>query len=192
LVINYNSQTPPRLAELIAEARIPAIWINDKREADCVFPDDFGAAKSATERLIAEGHTRIAYAGWTPGPHYSMVDRLAGYQAAMAERGLTENIALLEQTPATVLFSTQEPPTAVLCYSPDTLATVWEANRSVKLVVIHAEPYTTLEHAFDTWLLPDYTLGAAAVELLVQKIALPQGLCTPRALPLSFHKGDKQ
>lgn len=191
LILNYNSQTPPRLAELIAEAKIPAIWINDQREADCVYADDFSAARDATRQLVIEGHLRVAYAGWTPGPHYSMAARLAGYRAALAERGLPENSVLLEQAPATALFSSHEPPTAVLCYSPDTLATVWEATRSVKLVVIHAEPYTTLGRAFDTWLLPDYALGQAAVELLMQKIALPQEPCPPRILPLSFHQGDR-
>lgn len=187
LVINYNSQAPPRLAELIAQAKIPAIWINDNRDADCVFPDDFAAAQAATERLIAAGHTRIGYAGWMPGPHYSMGDRLTGYQAAMAARGLAERVALLEKEPASSLFATADPPTAVVCYSPAVLQSVWEiAPRNCALTVFHHELYTTLEHTFDTWLLPDHTLGATAVELLMQKIDQPESLRPPHALAFTF------
>lgn len=189
LVINYNSQTPPRLAELIMAAKIPAIWINDKRAFDCVFPDDFAAAKSATEHLIAAGHTRIGYAGWMPGPHYSMGDRLAGYQAALATHGLSECFVLLEQAPVTQFWTISEPPTAVLCYSPDVLKIVWEvAPKNCALVVIHSESYATLERTFDTWLLPDYALGRAAVELLMQKIDAPEQLCAPRAILLAFQQ----
>ncbi len=187
LVINYNSHTPPRLAELIAQAKIPAIWVNDRRESDCVFPDDLAAAKSATERLIAAGHTRIGYAGWMPGPHYSMGDRLAGYQAAMASHGLDECVALLEREPASSLFATSDRPTAVVCYSPVVLQSVWEtAPQKCALVVFHNEPYTTLEHTFDTWLLLDYTLGTVAIEQLMQKINQPESLRPPQALAFTF------
>jgi hypothetical protein len=54
--------------------------------------------------------------------------------------------------------------------------------------VIHSESYATLERTFDTWLLPDYALGRAAVELLMQKIAAPERLCAPRAILLTFQQ----
>jgi LacI family transcriptional regulator len=184
VILNYNSNTPPHLAGQIAKAGIPAIWINDKRSADCVYPDDFAAARDATLYLIAQGHTRIGYAGWTPGPHYSMADRLAGYQAALKPNQLLEILSLWGQPSRENLFE-NNPPTAVLCYSPHLLPTLWSlAPKGTEFVVFHSEPYVTLEHRFLTWLLPDYTLGKEAVSNLIQKISTPSVLCAPQAISL--------
>jgi DNA-binding LacI/PurR family transcriptional regulator len=53
--------------------------------------DDDYAARRATEHLIGLGHTSIAFVGGGTGAHWAHVDRqrLAGYEAAMAEAGLT-------------------------------------------------------------------------------------------------------
>jgi LacI family transcriptional regulator len=184
VILNYNSHTPPHLATQISEAGIPAIWINDKRSADCVYPDDFAAARDATLSLIAQGHTSIGYAGWGPGPHYSMGDRLAGYQAALKTQKLPETVSLWDQSPRENPFE-NTPPTAVLCYSPHLLPALWKlAPKGTEFVVFHIEPYVTLEHRFTTWLLPDYTLGKEAVRSLIQKIAIPSALCAPQAIAL--------
>jgi DNA-binding LacI/PurR family transcriptional regulator len=181
LILNYNSEAPPALAERIAQAKIPAIWINDRRAFDSVYPDDFEGARAATHARIAEGHARIGYAGWSPGPHYSMADRLDGYRAALEESGLEEHVALLERESPVVLAGC----TAVLCYSPDVLKIAWQAGLRTKFSVIHASPFSTLEQDFTTYLLPDHALGRAAIELLMQKINSPDTPIPSHALPLT-------
>lgn len=192
LIVNYNSQTPPDLAQRIAAAKTPALWINDKRHADCVHPDDFAGAYAAVERFVADGHTRIGYVGWTPGPHYSMADRLAGYRAAVAAHGLPERVVLLGRQSPESLLAAPEPPTAALCYAREPLAALWRvpAARTLALSLFHYEPFSTLERAFDTWVLPDAALGAAAVERLLQKIDAPDQPIPALALPPVWARGE--
>jgi DNA-binding LacI/PurR family transcriptional regulator len=184
LILNYNSEAPPTLAERIAQARIPAIWINDKKEFDAVYPDDFEGARAATLALIAAGHTSIGYAGWSPGPHYSMADRLDGYRAALEASGLAEHVALLDTPSPDMLTGC----TAALCYSPEVLKTLWQCGLRAELSVIHAYPFSTLERDFDTSLLPDHALGLAAIALLMQKINNPEVPLPSLALPLTRTK----
>jgi len=61
LLIDYINDFPPQMAELIESRNIPAVWLNVRRERDCVTPDDFQAGYDATRHLIAAGHARIAY-----------------------------------------------------------------------------------------------------------------------------------
>jgi len=61
-----------------------------------VVVDNFGAAKEITEHLISLGHTRIGHAhiglsNWD----FSGRERLAGYQAALAEAGIERDDALV-------------------------------------------------------------------------------------------------
>src|SRR6185295_16580276 len=62
LLINYHVDVPQRMIELIHEHGIPSVWINTKQKSDCAFPDDLGASREATEKLLALGHRRIFYA----------------------------------------------------------------------------------------------------------------------------------
>jgi LacI family transcriptional regulator len=181
VVLNYNSQVPGDLAERLAQAKLPAVWINDKREHDAVYPDDFQGAQSATEDLIRAGHTQIGYIGWAPGPHYSMADRVAGYRAAMTAHGLPERAVLLGQTSAESLLPGC---TAVLCYTPDVLDAAYRLCPQAELVTICATPYRTLDRSISTWLLPDYELGANAIEMLMAKLGSPETPLPARALPL--------
>lgn len=94
LIIKYDNHVPSAMISQLDHYRIPYVWVNVKRETDCVYPDDFAGAKEATERFIGLGHKRIAYADFSYDPsdeqeHYSGVDRAAGYEAAMKGAGLT-------------------------------------------------------------------------------------------------------
>jgi DNA-binding LacI/PurR family transcriptional regulator len=94
LIVNYHTTPPAHMVELIEKYKIPSIWINNRRDQNAVFPDEFAAGRQMTERLIAAGHQRIAYLDrWylsvaTAEPHYSRVDRYRGYSMAMQEAGL--------------------------------------------------------------------------------------------------------
>jgi len=91
ILVNYNTNEPPRLAEIIHQHRIPAVWINAKRSMDCVYPDDRQAGRLLAEYLLGLGHRRILYFDMhlihTAQRHYSRVDRFAGWSEAMAAAG---------------------------------------------------------------------------------------------------------
>jgi len=78
LLIAYMAGFPPVLADLIEQYRIPSVWLNAKRDHDCVYPDDRGGMELATRHLVELGHQRIAFFSVFPGGHYSSRDRRAG------------------------------------------------------------------------------------------------------------------
>jgi LacI family transcriptional regulator len=97
LLLSYHTNVPKLLATAIRRRKVPAVWINHNLPDNCVYLDDRGAAIDATNRLIALGHRRIAYVNiWQASgeaaaiQHYSMIDRLAGYRAALRQLGLPE------------------------------------------------------------------------------------------------------
>lgn len=95
LLIKYDNHVPQRMIDHLEHFHIPHVWINVARSHNCVHPDDFTAAREATERLIALGHQRIAYLDDSYDPsdteeHYSSRYRYDGYQAAMKGAGLPE------------------------------------------------------------------------------------------------------
>ncbi len=97
LLIKYDNHVPQRMIDHLDRFQIPHVWINVARKHDCVHPDDFAAAREATERLIALGHQRIAYVecSYDPsdtGEHYSSRYRYEGYREAMKAAGLQEII----------------------------------------------------------------------------------------------------
>lgn len=61
LLLNYTHDVPPHFEDFLQRYRLPAVWLNHKHAFNAVFPDDFGAARKATEQLLAFGHRRIAF-----------------------------------------------------------------------------------------------------------------------------------
>lgn len=127
LVITYTCGLPPRLEALVSANRLPAVWVNRRRTADCVLFADRAATHAATRRLADLGHQRIVYVDHagdsasgqtvsnpTAGEHHSVGERLTGYRQAMRELGL----APIEPhgDPLRWLTAPQRP-TAVLGYS---------------------------------------------------------------------------
>ena len=93
----------------------------DAARSPCVDPDDQQAAQTLTEHLLDLGHRRI---GFITGPegHSASASRLAGYQAAMADRGLQTEANLIRPGRFTsdsgadataALLALPEPPTAI-------------------------------------------------------------------------------
>jgi LacI family transcriptional regulator len=50
--------------------------------------DNRGGARMATEHLLALGHSRIGFIGYAPAEHTGVVERLRGYQDALASAGV--------------------------------------------------------------------------------------------------------
>ncbi len=64
----------------------------DDPRADAVVADNVDGSRRATEHLIAAGHTRIGFVGGL-GAIQTGAERLAGYEAAMRDHGLTPHVA---------------------------------------------------------------------------------------------------
>jgi len=77
--------------EVLRQRGVPTVLI-DRRlpdyDLDVVRGDTFTGGRILTEHLVAEGYRDIAFVGGTPGVS-SLVDRLGGYEQAMAQAGLT-------------------------------------------------------------------------------------------------------
>lgn len=92
LLVNYTHQIPPQVAEAIDQSAIPTVWLNVKRDFDCVYPDDVAAGRMATEYLIQRGYRKIAYFHLGGSGHYSEEDRRKGYLDAMKAAGLSPQV----------------------------------------------------------------------------------------------------
>ncbi|WP_020652424.1 LacI family DNA-binding transcriptional regulator [Massilia niastensis] len=125
----------------INEAEIPAVVVAcglpDAR-VGAVSIDDYDAAYRMTRHLIALGHQRIGFVVGHPNQTAS-ARRLAGYRAAIAEKGADASEELVVQgmftyrsglDAAELLLSLGERPTAIFCSNDDmAAATVAVAHR---------------------------------------------------------------
>jgi LacI family transcriptional regulator len=120
-LINFAPELDEVTRKTLAKVGLPAIWINDKRPVNAVYPDELDGAKRLTRHLLACGHRRISFVYVIPrwvltyesaetiepsalrairptaertkrSSHYSNDDREQGYCKAMAEAGLSADI----------------------------------------------------------------------------------------------------
>ena len=217
LLINYKMGVPPKLTELITRHRIPSIWIESNRTTDCVCFDHIEGARRATEYLLAMGHRRVAFvdnhhdtpATDEPGRHhFSLADRRTGYRQAMSEAGFEPwLIHMGDRTPAAsdrVAWSrtwlskpASQRPTAVLTYVPATGLPVLWAALSLGLRVPEDLSLMTFGGRHEAnglpltrMYLPEYEIGLAAVEMLLQKIERPRRPIPTRRLSISLEPGQ--
>lgn len=87
---------PETAQEIIANESVPVVLIGDKSDdAPYIVPDDEAGGYLATRHLLGLGHERIVYfVSSTIRPHYSVIERRAGYERAMSEAGLQSSIAV--------------------------------------------------------------------------------------------------
>ena len=207
LLINYNAEVPPAMPAIITRHDIPSVWINAKREADCVHPDDFAAARQATERLIALGHRRIGFVEFGGVAHYSAADRRSGCRAALTAAGLGPPELLegggasatrAEQACAWLRRPAGDRPTAVLAYGAGLALPIVHAAAlcgvqvpgDLSVITIADELDVNLGRPIDTFVLPQELMGRTAVGMLVEKMAEPSHAQPPRAIPLAFAPGS--
>jgi LacI family transcriptional regulator len=205
LLVNYNADVPKAMEDLLQENRLPSIWVNACRDADCVFPDDKAAAKSATERMAGFGHTRISFVQYTNVTHYSALDRENGYRDAMTALGLipevispASGIIRLDEAENLLRKPAGQRPSAFLCYAPEAAATLMYGAarcgllvpRDLSLMTFHEQTYAATGQPIDTMTLPEYEMGRVSVELLLQKIADPALPLPPRPLTCAYGKGE--
>lgn len=82
---------PDWLVGALSRYRIPAIWMNQKLDSDCVYPDDRGLMRRQVDRLITLGHRHVLFIG-TSTTHFSEVERQAGLREQMEHYGLRPRV----------------------------------------------------------------------------------------------------
>lgn len=197
LLINYHAAIPQRMIDLIEQYELPSIWINVDRDSDSVRPDDAGAGREATERLLGAGHRNIVYldANWDRSEaagtlHYSRRARFDGHCAALREAGLSAHrLADRNEGPACyqqrlhALLTAPQAPTAVVCYSGDEITLLREVAyglglqlpRQLSTIVFQSEGSIHSSLCRDSaMVVPESKMGQTAVNLLMQRIAAPQ------------------
>jgi LacI family transcriptional regulator len=204
LLVSYTYEAPDQLLQLLDRHRIPAMWMNRKLDADCVYPDDGAAGRLATEHLIALGHRQIAYLSFrAPGGHYSAGDRLRGYRSAMAAAGLTS----IEASPladrdeeldhVAQWLSSADRPQAVVTYEDGEAAVVLMAAArlglsvpgDLSLMAIRGGSGRLGGVAVTGMEIRHGQMGHRAVEQLMTKIEKPAEKLPPLAIPPTFLEG---
>ena len=135
------------MIEHLAATGLPVVLVETLVRGDkfhCVLADNVDAGYLATRHLVQLGHRRIAA---LPGPakYSSLVDRLRGYYAALAEAGLASRPEYLPAPQSgspkkgylqmKQLLDLAEPPTAVFAVSDKSAFGALEAVRERGLVV---------------------------------------------------------
>ncbi|MGW9494094.1 LacI family DNA-binding transcriptional regulator [Streptomyces prasinus] len=114
-----------------AAARTPLVLLGERvHDLPCphVTIDNTGAAREATEHLLAQGRRRIAAVGRQTGPHAATsATRLTGYRQALGQAGIAYDETLAPAVAAyhradgadavRALLDLPEPPDAVLCFA---------------------------------------------------------------------------
>lgn len=198
LLIKYDSAIPEPMRAFIAGSGFPAIWINSKQPADCIYPDDYDAARRATEHLIAQGHERIAHVDWLRPDHYSREDRMGGYLDAMAQAG-KPSCVLQEWPDLTDAASIRrscgwlleaDRPTGVLTYSGEVAVALYHIATvlglsvpgDLSLLTFTDSASNPIGPPFATLRLPQREIGKEAVQMLIEKIEMPSLIHPPRPM----------
>lgn len=122
------------LLEILDGAGMPYVVVKRRvrgRKINCVISDDVTGAKLATSHLLDLGHRRIGFV--CAKAHLTLgQERLAGYRAALAERGIEYDAGLVRQRPN---FTTEEGYRAVrdLLESPSPPGAVFVASDTMAL-----------------------------------------------------------
>ncbi len=210
MLVDYISGIPQRMVALLHETKLPAVWMNSKQASDCIYPDDFAAARQATEHLLSLGHRRIAFVRYMYGSdgdlHYSLFDRVFGYETAMKAAGLAPHIIWDRQRVPSdrriqrslEWLSRPDRPTAVIAdheavgvavlYTAATLG--MRPAKELSLLAISNDPKDETGLFMDRHIVPFREMGTTAVEMLMSKIADPETPLSPRVVPFLVKAGS--
>jgi LacI family transcriptional regulator len=186
LLINYHRSAPPALQQLVDDTGVPAVWLNEKRERDTVYADDFNAGAEATRRLLDAGHQRVVYVSHKltdPVTHYSEQDRGDGYQEVMRQAGLEpEALTTLDADQRMAWLNRRlaaaDRPTGFVCYGGKQVEELLHAAARRGLacpehvsVVSFGEGFVQVAgQKIDTYKIPANDVGRAGVQQLLQRV----------------------
>lgn len=205
LLISYTAKAPQQMIQILRERHMPAIWINSKLDADCVYPNDYEGGCIAAKTLIDAGHRRLGWLESVPTAHYSLADRREGFFDTARAAGLQPvtlpGLNLPERTnrieALAEVFRGADRPTGVSGYCGHCIESMLLAARGIcripeQLSVVgidqgpvarYHEPPVTQAGA------SAYRVGERAMELLEQRIAAPDQPLPPEPIPCRFKAG---
>lgn len=110
-IILMGTTYSPRHAAAFRKCKVPLVVTGQKFPGiNCVYNDDFGAARDLAGRMINRGYRHFSYIGVTEKDLAVGIERRKGVQAAMEEAGLDPD----ELARATVSFTPENIRSAVL------------------------------------------------------------------------------
>ena len=207
LIVDYTHHVSPGIISRIKNFVLPKVWINTKRDFNCVYPDNMKAGIEATDKLIKLGHKNIAYItdiSYQPSKfneHYSIFDRYDGYAYAMKKADLKPRKfngdrkivqKNLQEKYFTKILSNKNRPTAIVLYWSSLVPAVLSSARKLKinipdeLSIVTFAGCTTLNDGLcaSAMIEPEREMGIESIKMLNRKIKMPDKRI--QSLPLSF------
>ncbi len=174
-------------------AGLPVVLLNCSMKDDslsAVLPDDYGAARQATELCLQKGHTRIGYINLLDKT-VAAEERLAGYRDALEQHGIAFQPELVHigyltlmfkksvaVEAATALMSLAQPPTAIFCGNDHIAMAVYETLKDlgkkiphdVAIIGFDDEQLVTLNltPTLSSMDFPFFTMGRRAIHYLLE------------------------
>ncbi len=215
LLVNYNVHIPNKLIQIIENSSLPAVWINVNRKSDCLYPNDYKAAREAVRHLVARGYKKIAYVSYSfeqhdllEPTHYSIIDRYRGYLDEVKALGLKPLEPILpecklprkERLNFTYNWLMKKNrPDAIIAYARSTaLPIIWCASQSgldipkdLAVITFSSEdPITELGFTVTSFDVSEYEIGRKVTCLLMEKIKNPELRFEPYTIDYKLIKGD--
>jgi DNA-binding LacI/PurR family transcriptional regulator len=134
-IIVTGSQIDLGYLQLRKHFLLPVVLINCPAYPHSVSADNLWGAREAMEHLVSLGHRRVAYVS-NPLSYNANLERLAGYQAVLAQAGVAPNDSLIVEGDGGMargaeamqqLLALSQPPTAVFCFNDMTAMGVMRA-----------------------------------------------------------------
>ncbi len=214
LLVNYNAYIPPKLIELIHNYSIPTIWLDTKRNSDCVYSADLKASAEAGKYLLTLGHKRIAYAHFSISQdrlknpvHYTEIDRFRGAQKVLAKAGIELQMWIGEKSiprEERVSYSKQllkqpKRPTAVITYASTTALPIIISALQLNLripqdlaIITFAEDHLANEAGIQitSLVISEYKVGAEAAKIMLRKLKTPEKKFPPHKIHRTLKIGQ--
>jgi DNA-binding LacI/PurR family transcriptional regulator len=169
------------------DIEVPLVRLNNMEYPRSVGTDNVAAARAAVGHLLDLGHQRIAYIGGMNSLDESL-DRQAGYEQALAERGLPVDPALIVdgdgwsaggEAGVKRFLAMAQPPTAVFCFNDITAAGALLAAYDARVRVPDDLSLIGFDDSVASHLVPPLTTMAQDTERLAE-LALEMALALLR------------
>jgi len=200
IVLSAPLSDSATVQELLEKTDIPCVAVNSWSPLDkmsVVHIDDVEAAATMTRHLTSLGHKRIGFVKGNP-EHNASLQRLKGFEVAMAEAGLPVDPALVVDglftyrsglQAAEQLLDLPDPPSAIFASNDDMAAAVITVAHRRHLDVprdLTVCGFDDTDFALSIW--PELTtihqpiaeMSRAAVEILVERIREKRSGRTPK------------
>ena len=174
------------LAALLRQTRMPVALVNADTTLNvpvCI-ADEFDGSAQNTQHLLDLGHERIAFFLGDQPPHYSVTQRVSGYEQTMAAAGKSHRARVVsgkvqDFAAAVAADDPQRRPTAVVVYTHfaaiSMLRLFWESGMRVPhdiSVATFSNSYPVAEviPPLTTAALPTEDMGRVAAEMVLEQI----------------------